>query len=361
MKTTVAVLAIALCAIITTPSAAEQSAAPAELYHVQLKNVTVPRSLLLKVLNEKGSKAVLVDTRLYVEVCRNGTAIYRSPALVVEKEGKQEQFNFPQDNRETSFALMWKPSDEVFVSVKVAENKALVKASTAGAGGLAGAAAGAGIGAVGAGVCSGGLGAPVGALIGAAIGFFGGGAIGAAVPVAGAREVVSFIATSDRFGLDGKLEKDVGSSDDDVLIGGKASIQLKGGQRLDAVAQNGLQLQKKYVVRLRSVSISSKAPKFKENEKYYMLVSLSGEDKPLKIDLPNLRSANIINPMENTIVLKNVGGESSVEIRRKSVGRDPLVFKAMQGATNGSSWVFIGKSYDDSGSFVEFDTFPVED
>lgn len=360
MKKQIFSFVFVLCTAITSSLFAEQSAAPAELYHVQLKNVTVPRSLLLKVLNEKGSKAVLVDTRLYVEVSRNGTAIYRSPALVVEKEGKQEQFNFPQDNRETSFALMWKPSDEVFISVKVAENKALVKASTAGAGGLAGAAAGAGIGAVGAGVCSGGLGAPAGALIGAAIGFFGGGAIGAAVPVAGAREVVSFAATSNKFGLDGELEKDVGSSDDDVLIRGKASILLKGGQRQDSVVQNGLQLQKKYVVRLRSVSISGKAPKFKENAEYYMLLSLFGEEKPRKIDLPPIQS-DIEVPMEIFFVLKNVGGASSVEIRRKSLGRDPLIFRASQGSTNGSSWVFIGKPSDDIGSFVEFETFPIEE
>lgn len=358
-KTNFLSLVFVLCTAITSSLFAEQSTAPAELYHVQLKNVTVPRSLLLKVLNEKGSKAMLVDSMLYVEVSKNGDTLYRSPAFAVEKDGKQEQFNFQQDNSETSFALMWKPSDEVFVSVKVAEKRALVKASTAGAGGLAGAAAGAGIGAVCA-APAGGIGAPVGALIGAGIGFFGGAGLGSLVPVAGEREVVSFIAPTNEFGLDGKLEKDVGSSVDDVLIGGKASILLKGALRRDAVAQNGLKLQKKYVVRIRNFRISSKAKKFKEGAEYYMLLSLFGEEKPRKIDLPPIQS-DIEVPMEIFFVSKNVGGASSVEIRRKSLGRDPLIFKASQGATNGNSWVFIGKSSDDNGSFVEFETFPVEE
>ena len=347
-------------AFLASASLAEQTQTTAELYHVQLKNVVIPRSLLLKVLNEKGSKAMLVDSMLYVEASKNGATIYRSPAIAVEKDGKQEQFNFKQDNRETSFALMWKPSDEVFISVKVAESKALVKASTAGAGGAAGALAGAGIGAASAAAFTGGLGAPAGALIGAGIGFFSGAGLGSLVPVAGEREVISFIAPVDKFGLDGKIEKDVGASDDDVLIDGKASILLKGGQRQDAVAQNGLKLQKKYVVRIRSARISTKAKKFKEGAEYYMLISLFGEKKPIKIELPPIHG-DVVVPMESFVILKNAGGDSSVEVRRKSLGRDPMVFEATQGATNGNSWVFIGKPSDDNGSFVEFETFPVEE
>ena len=226
-----------------------------------------------------------------------------------------------------------------------------------GAGGAAGALAGAGIGAAGAAAFTGGLGAPAGALIGAAIGFFGGAGIGAVIPVEGARTVISFILPSDEFGLDGELGKKIVFSTGDI---GKASVSLDGRQRRDALAQNGLELQKKYVVRLRSVCLSSKAPKFKEGAEYYMLVTLYGEEKPLRIDLPRIPKDAIV-PLEDILVLKNCGGESAIEIRRKNIGKDVLVFKAKQGMTNGTSWVFIGKSSDDNGSFVEFDTFPAGD
>ena len=146
----------------------------------------------------------------------------------------------------------------------------------------------------------------------------------------------------------------VSLSKDNVV---KASMLLEGGQRRDSVAQNGLELQKKYVVRLRGVKISSKVPKFKDGAEYYMLVSLFGEKKPLRIELPSLRADTFI-PTDKILVLKNCGGESSVEIRRNNMGLDTSVFKAVQGATNGSSWVFIGKSSDDYDSYVEFDTFP---
>lgn len=331
----------------------ENENANAELFHVQLKDVVIPKELLKKAVEEKGRQAMLVDSKLYVEISRMGEVIWRSPYVDVDMEAGKETFKFAQDKPETSFALMWKPGDRIVVSVKVAEKAALVKASTTTAGGVAGALAGAGIGAVGAAAFSGGLGAPAGALIGAAIGLFGGAGIGAVIPVEGARTVVSFAIPSDEFGLDGKLEKRVFSADDIETV----SVLLEGGQRQDAIAQNGLELQKKYVVRLRSVSISSKAPKFEEGEEYYMLVSLFGEEKPLEIDLPPIPADTIV-PLETTLVLKNCGGESAVEIRRKRTGRDPLVFKAIQGPTNGSSWIFIGKSEDDHGSFVEFDTFP---
>jgi hypothetical protein len=326
----------------------------AELFHVQLKDIIIPKKLLKKAVEEKGRQAMLVNSQLYAEVSRMGEVIWRSPYVDVDIEAGKEKFTFAQDKPETSFALMWKPGDRIVVSVKVAEKSALVKASTTTAGGVAGALAGAGIGAAGAAAFSGGLGAPAGALIGAAIGFFSGAGIGVLVPVEGARTVVSFAVPSDEFGLNGILEKRVAFSADDV---GTALVSLEGGQRRDTIAQNGLELQKKYVVRLRSVNISSKAPKYKEGEEYYMLVSLFGEEKPLKIDLPPVPADTVV-PLETTLVLKNCGGESSVEIRRKSAGRDPQVFKAVQGPTNGSSWIFIGKSEDDDGSFVEFDTFP---
>lgn len=335
----------------------ENENANAELFHVQLKDVVIPEELLKTALEKKGHQAMLVNSQLYVEVSRTGEVIWRSPAIEVKSGDEKEQFEFQQDRPDTSFALMWKPGDRIVVSVKVAEKEAFVKASTTGAGGAAGALAGAGIGAAGAAAFTGGLGAPAGALIGAAIGFFGGAGIGAVIPVEGARTVISFILPSDEFGLDGELGKKIVFSTGDI---GKASVSLDGRQRRDALAQNGLELQKKYVVRLRSVCLSSKAPKFKEGAEYYMLVTLYGEEKPLRIDLPHIPKDAIV-PLEDILVLKNCGGESAVEIRRKGVGRDVQMFKAMQGATNGSSWIFIGKSSDDNGSFVEFDTFPAGD
>ena len=329
----------------------------AELFHVQLTKVEIPKELLKKALEEKGPQAMLVNSQLYVEISRNGGVIWRSPGVEVKNGVEKEEFMFEQDKTDTSFALMWKPGDRIVVSVKVAEKEAFVKAANASAGGAAGALAGAAIGAAGAAAFTGGLGAPAGALIGAAIGFFGGAGIGAVVPVEGARTVVSFVVPSDEFGLNGELGKKIVFSAGNV---GKASVSLEGRQRRDAVGQNGLELQKKYVVRLRSVCLSSKSPKFKEGAEYYMIVSLDGEEKPLRIDLPRIPKDAIV-PLEDILVLKNCGGESAIEIKRKNVVKDVLVFKAMQGATNGSSWIFIGKSSDDNGSFVEFDTFPAGD
>lgn len=342
----------------TFPLYEENDNVNAELFHVQLKEVEVPRKLLRKSLADMERQAMLKETQLYVEISRRmGEVIWRSPAVGVDVSDKTsegiEQFEFSEDDPKTSFATMWKPGDRIVVSVKVAE-KSRIDATLATAGGFAGAAAGAGIGAAGAAAFTGGLGAPAGALIGGVIGFFGGAGIGAVIPIEGARTVVSFGMPSDEFGLNGKLEKNNRFSADDIET---ASITIEGGQRKDPVPQNELQLQKNYLVRLRGVSISGKAPKFKDGAEYYMQVSLFGEEKPIRIDLPPLHADAFV-PMETTLVLQNRAGESSVEIWRKSIGKDVQVFKAFQGQTNGKSWVFIGKTSDKYGSYVEFDTFP---
>ena len=150
---------------------------------------------------------------------------------------------------------MWKKGDSVQVQVKVAEDKSLVKASTTGAGGVAGGGGGALIGGILAGSYTGGLGAPAGALIGAAIGGGAGAGAGALIPATDAREIVSFSLPESSFGLNGILEKDV-SSKDDILLSGIAKVEFAGKQRTDTVASGKLKLQKKYVVRLRSVFIS---------------------------------------------------------------------------------------------------------
>lgn len=332
----------------------------AELYSVQLKNVVVPRKLLSSVVSAKGTQAALADSRLYVEVVRNGEICWRSPLKTVDEDGTQERFDFPQNLRETSFAIMWKPGDDLSVQVKVAENKALVKATTTGAGAGAGAGIGALIGGVAAGAFTGGLGAPAGALIGAAIGGGAGAGIGAVVPAVGAREVVSFPVQGSSFGLDGVLEKDIATSDN-LLLSGVAKVEFVGKQRKDTIPTGKLELQKKYVVRLRKVFISGKASEYESGAKYYMVLTLFGEDKPFEVDLGNIDQDTTI-PFENTFVFKNIGGTSAVEIRRRRWWRgDAVVFKARQGQTGGTSWIFCGKAEDDAGSFVEFETFPAED
>lgn len=340
-------------------TAMAEDTTPAELYYVQLKSVVIPNRLLSSVINEKGKRAALADSRLYVEVSKNGAIYWRSPALEAKSEGHQEQFDFPQDKLETSFALMWKTNDNILVQVMVAENKALAKAMPAGFVGVGGALAGAAVGAAGAAACTGGLGAPAGAVIGAIVGAVGGGGAGFLLtPVKGAREIVSFSLPTTDFGLNGTLEKNVESADD-MLLSGQAKIIWEGWQRQDKVASGDLDLQKKYVVRLRGVHLSDKARKYAADGDYYMLISLFGEEKPIELDLGKL-PANAEIAFEKTVVLKNLGGDSAVEIRRKRIGHDDLVFRAAQGATNGKSWVFCGKAEDDNGSFVEFDTFPTE-
>jgi len=332
---------------------------PADLYYVQMEEVSIPRCLLNKIIKEKGAQAVLVESKLYIEVYRNGAKCWRSPVLGLEDAGQRECFSFDQTDRLTSFAVVWKPEDELTVTVNIAESKALVRASTAGAGGTAGALAGAGIGAVGAGMCTGGLGAPAGAVIGAVVGFFGGAGVAQFVPVNGAREVVSFKVSKDVFGLNGVLSQDI-SSQDDITLSGKAMLKISGHKRVDEVAQGGLKLQSKYLVRVRSLKLSSAQKKLKQGAKYYMEIFIEGEDKPLVLELGQI-PADTVTPKEDFLILKNIGGASSVRIRRhRAMSIDPVVFEAKQGATNGTSWVMMGKVQDDIGSFIDFQTFPTE-
>lgn len=349
------ILSAAMVAFSLACLSAEQNS---ELYYVQMDKIEVPRGLVNKLIQDKGATGWLVNSQIYIDVTRNGTPVWRSPALDVDKNGQQEKFVFDQKDRLTSFALVWKPGDEVSLSVKIAEKESLVRASTAAAGGAAGAAAGALAGGIGAGVFTGGLGAPAGALIGAAIGFVGGAGASQAVPVEGARLVASFAAPIEKFGLNGELVKDIESTDD-LLLNGKAKLQMHGYKRTDVVAEGGLKLQKNYLVRLRSVKLSSTHKKFKEGADYYMEVGLLGEKKPLKIDLGKLTGDTEV-PMESLLVLKNEGGESYVRIKRNKWGPDPVVFEARQGATQGTSWVFMHELRDDNGSQVVFDTFPTE-
>ena len=91
-----------------------------------------------------------------------------------------------------------------------------------------------------------------------------------------------------------------------------------------------------------------------------MEVFIKGEDNPLVVELGQI-PADTIMPKEDFLVIKNIGGASSVRIRRhRAMSIDPVVFEAKQGATNGTSWVMIGKVADDLGSFIEFQTFPTE-
>ena len=331
-----------------------------ELYYAQLESLQVPRALLDGAIKARGPQAALVDSQIFVEVSRNGEMCWRSPGRPVDASGRQERFSFDEKDRLTSFALTWKSGDEIDIAVRVAESKALVRASTAGGGAVAGMLAGAAVGAIGAGCCTGGLGAPAGALIGGGIGLFGGAAIAQFVPVKGAREVVNFKTNAEDFGLNGELEKDV-SSTDDILLSGKAKIKFKGYKRTDKVESGKLQLQKKYLVRLRSVYLDGNEKKVKQGAKYYMELRTEGEDKPIKIDLGHL-PAYTLTGREDFVVLKNIGGVSSCCIKRKiTCWPDPTVFECKQGGTNGTSWVFMGKLANEVGSYVEFDTFPTED
>lgn len=351
------VLSCVLCVVMALVACAEF--VPADLYYVQMEEVTIPRCLMNKIIKEKGSQAALVESKLYVEVYRNGSKCWRSPALGLNDAGQRERFSFDQTDRLTSFAVMWKSGDELTVSVNIAESKALVRASTAGAGGTAGALAGAGIGAVGAGMCTGGFGAPAGAVIGAVVGFFGGAGVAQFVPVNGAREVVSFKVSTDKFGLDGVLSQDI-SSQDDITLSGTAMLKMSGHKRVDEIAQGGLKLRSKYLVRVRSLNLSSAQKKLKSGAKYYMEIMVEGEDKPLVLELGQI-PADTITPKEDFVVLKNIGGASSARIRRhRAMSIDPVVFEAKQGATNGTSWVMMGKVQDEIGSFIDFQTFPTE-
>ncbi len=340
------------------------AALESELYYIQMVSLNIPRKTLADAVSAKRGIDAMADSLIYTEVYRNGTLIWRSP--MKELSGHNEEyFYFDSRGIEYSFPLFWKPQDRIVCKTMIIEKELAKRSANATAGGVGGALAGAGIGAVGAGVCTGGLGAPAGAAIGAIIGFFGGGAVGAVAPINGAREVAAFsYAQSEKFNLFIPQKSDKLAQDTPLDEGLNSTLTLT-GKMLTAAdrKQNGeLVLQNKYAVRLRSLFISSKNPAVSNHGEYYLEIDPNGTgNDTMKIELGNLPSDTVI-PMDSLFLLKNQGGDSVIRVYRKMpwYRSNKPVFNGTQYRTDGHSWVYLGKSADDYGSYMVMETFDVQ-
>ena len=139
-----------------------------------------------------------------------------------------------------------------------------------------------------------------------------------------------------------------------------ATLALQGGVRHDQCKQYGLDLQKPYVIRVKSIRLSSANEDVVEDGKYYLELSQTGLKESLRFDLGNI-PCDTDWPLEILVVARNRGGEGQIKIYRdKLLWRDPVIFEAKQGRTDGRSWLFIGDVTDDFGSTVSFETFSAD-
>lgn len=357
MRKMLAFLVIAAACVVTV-RAQEEKIVESELYHIQLDKLQIPRGIIQELSKQNHSGGTLADSRIYLEVFRNGTFIWRSPAKEVG-DGAQELFTYNKNLAESSFLMFWESQDEIIIKAFMAENKAIVKAtpregeilSRLYKGAAVGAAVGSGIG-VGVG----------GAVIGAGIGYLVGGNTSAVpLPVSGAREITTFIyPKADEFNLFTTQKENESPSRDSLSQKGNASLTLSGEKITTQMKHGELELQKKYLVRIPSVFLSSTNKNITNDAEYFIEIGLLGVEKPYRIDLGK-RSADAIIPLEYLVILKNLGGESRIRIfRKRKFWSDLCVFEAIQGNTNGTGWVFINKVQDDNGSFIRLETYRVK-
>lgn len=321
-----------------------------ELYQVRPVRIDIPFSILEDAA--KANTKIWTESKLYIEVSKNGNGIWRSPKQDITKG--QNSFSFSDNNR---FSLLFKKGDAIDVRVFVADNEALVRAERAGVGAGGGAAVGAGIGATITGCLTGGFGAPVGALIGGAIGAVCGTA-GALIPVDGAVEVANFNYDS--------LEAFFGTKNEESRVRRISGIResvcvanFTGRLMSDFKKKPGeLEQQKNYIVRFRKIYLSSSDEGVKSG-KYYL--KIKAHDFEHKVNLGEV-SRNEEVPIEmdedKLLVLKNRLGESRLEIYRDiPYWSDKCVFSASQGASDGSTWLFMGcLSEDGKKSWIEVET-----
>lgn len=366
------VLAAAVYAGEDVPKAGGEPREMSALSVLTLREVMVPRQLLEAGIDEKFTRAMFSKSSVYVEAQRNGKLFWRSPAQPVQETGTQERFLYDVTKEENSVAFFKAPSDKFDFTVYMAESEAIARATEAAMGGLAGALVGAGTGAgigaiVGgsAGAAGGPPGAATGAAAGWAVGAIWGGISGAVVgatagfiPVENARVVATFSVGpgQELFATQTSEPQPEGNA---LLRDLSATLTLQGGVRHDQCKQYGLDLQKPYVIRVKSLRLSSANEDVVEDGKYYLELSQTGLKESLRFDLGNI-PCDTDWPLEILVVARNRGGEGQIKIYRDKWWRDPVVFEAKQGRTDGRSWLFIGDVTDDFGSTVSFETFSAD-
>lgn len=329
-----------------------------KLYATRLQSITVPKHIQEQSAKKMG--AAISSTYIYLVLACDGKPAWISPKQKVFEN--QTKFQWP-DTPASVAALLWEKNTLVTVRVFLSDDKIEASASAAGIGAAGGAGAGALIGGIAAGVFTGGLGAPAGALIGAAIGGGAGAAAGGATGALSANDRILFEADWDgkeTFPIDGMLEYSV------TDLGEKytALVSFKLLEAKAPAEQGTLELGAKYIVRLRTVELSTKAAlkgeKKPDKARYYFVLQQGAQEYSFLEDSPIAITPGIVKDPEIITILKNTGELTQVHIYEDDLLSDDLVFSSTIGKIDGKSWVFIGKAASDDGgdaSYIDFETY----
>lgn len=318
-----------------------------QLYTVRLQSLFIDQSLtsdLHTIFGKKGS-----NTYLYVSLFIDGKLNWISPKKKVLPG--QTHFEWPNDFSACS-SFFWSPKTPITVKAFFSDD-ALEAAAVGGAIGVAGGAtSGALIGGIVAGAISGGIGAPVGALIGAAIGGAAGGAGGIATGAISAEDKLVFeksLRNCEEFPL---LEDVVVSEINNLGESLESKISFISQSKMTPIGTNQLELQKKYLVRIKEIELSAYAwQKGGEdlNKNRYYLVLRNGEStiRWPKNDKEyfSYNSQMLLKP-ELLVILANSGEETEIAIySKRKLWKDKLVFSSQVAKLDGKNWVFQGVSY----------------
>lgn len=333
----------------------------ADLASLAVKEIKIPLEHLQNAYKEF---AWLEFPKLVVDVKRNSTPIWRTPAINYDGKGARNTFRYDLSVAENSTPIFLSSNDEFIFEVYLVSNDVSVQTWRGVGGSAGGAAAGAGAGAL-LGLCGGPfapLTVPVGAGIGAIVGAIAGGATFASLPTETSIKVVEFKV----------LGKDLYSQEHVVKIETTAFIDeeqkyaqlILTGQRKDTIKNDGeLKKNGKYLCRLRNVKLSSSAKGVKDGGKYYAKICQHG-NKEVKIRLGEI-PLDAEWPLEEMglFLLQNKLGTGTIQIFRDSWGVDPLVFEASLGSSaKGDTWLYSGKiESEDEQSYATFETFSVEE
>jgi hypothetical protein len=332
--------------------------AEARLYATRLQSVTVPRHIQQEAAKHIG--AALSSTYIYVVLSRDGNPYWISPKQKLIPN--QTKFEWP-DALDSTVTFLWDMETQLIVRVFLADDTTQASATAAGIGLTGGAGLGAVIGGILAGAFTGGLAAPAGALIGAAIGGGSGAVIGGATGALAANDRVLFeldCSAGGSFPLDGNLDHTVTSLGERFT----ASVAFRLLDAKTPAQQGTLELGEKYVVRLRTIAISSNASVKRQKQldkaKYYVLFKQGSTKYPfLKKDPITIPTDIAVNP-EIYTVLKNTGEPTQVQVYQQNLFFDDPIFTSTIGKTDGKNWVFIGKANPDDvndASYISFETF----
>lgn len=363
------VIVVAICLLSSGLFMAQASAsdepASSGIYVVRLQSISLSDSLLSNI--QKSFAAKVSDTFVYVSLLVDGETVWVSPKKKVMPQ--ERHFDWPNDVASSS-GLLWSQGENITVKVFLSDDAKDASLSAGGVGGVGGAGLGAAIGGALAGLVSGGLGAPAGAVIGAAIGGAVGGTSGALAGAISSKDTLvmeKYFEKPETLPLAQKIEFESVNSMGERATG---QVLFSLDRTQESLASGMLSLQKKYLVRLKSINLSSVAARKggkKTDENRYYLVFQNGKEKvrwpagKATISIPSNRE---IHP-ECLMVLVNRGETTELKIFEQDKGKDDLVFSSTVAKLDGKAWVFQGKCYpddhDDSRSYMVCESFgPME-